>query len=139
MSIFKKIRNIFSPDSDEDYTDDTDYYSFESNIDKLEKKSQYPISPYQAFKIAEQDNNLKTNFFRLDSRYISYLGFDDCKVELVDGDNNRKYYLVNITKGEISWLDDDTFYDGIFCDNDFDLLQCLIDVETGEYIYYPKK
>ena len=39
MSIFKKIRNIFSPDSDEDYTDDTDYYSFESNIDKLEKKS----------------------------------------------------------------------------------------------------
>jgi len=103
------------------------------------KKSQYPISPYQAFKIAEQDNNLKTNFFRLDSRYISYLSFDGCKVELVDGDNNRKYYLVKILKGEISWLDDTTFYDGILCDNDFDLLQCLIDVETGEYIYYPKK
>ena len=130
MSILKKILNIFSHDSDEDYTDDTDYYSFENNIDKLEKTSQYTISPYQAF---------KTNFFRLDSRYISYLSFDDCKVELVDGDNNRKYYLVKILKGEISWLDDTTFYDGILCDNDFDLLQCLIDVETGEYIYYPKK
>ena len=139
MSIFQKIRNIFNTDSDDDYTDDTDYYLFESNIDKLEKTSQYAISPYKAFKIAEQDNNLKTDFFRIDSRYISYLSFDDCKVELVDGDNNRKYYLINITKGEVSWIDGETFYDGFLVDKDFDLLQCLIDVETGEYIYYPKK
>lgn len=139
MSIFQKIRNIFNTDSSDDYTDDTDYYMFNSNIDKLEKTSQYAISPYMAFKIAKQNDNLKTNFFRRDSRYISYLSFDDCKVELVDGDNNRKYYLVNITKGQVSWIDGETFYDGFLTKKDFALLQCLVDVETGEYFYYPKK
>lgn len=109
-----------------------------SNISKLAKNSKYPISPYQAFEIASQNNNLKTNFNRIDERCISYLSFDDGKVKLITGDNGKKYYRVNITKGEISWVNEDTFYDGILCDDDFKILQCLIDAETGEYIFDPK-
>ena len=31
------------------------------------------------------------------------------------------------------------FWDGWASENDLNLLQCLVDVNTGEYIYFPQK
>lgn len=145
MSLLHKLYHIFfTKDSIQDENDLWDNL-YSTNIDKLDKTSIYPISPYQAFKIAEQSNNLKSDYFRNASKYISYLDFSDCKVELVDGDNGKKYWFVKITEGEfssISTSEDDfstTFVDGTLGKDDFKLLQCLIDVNTGDYIYYPKK
>lgn len=145
MSLIHKIHDFFCPYVEED--DDSSLWDelFVSKIDKLDKTSEYPISPYQAFKIAEQNNNLKSDYFRNASKYISYLNFSNCKVDLIDGDNGRKYWFVKITEGEystISTSEDDfytTFVDGYLGKDDFEMLQCLIDVNTGEYIYYPKQ
>lgn len=144
MSLIHKIHDLFCTDDTEE-NDPLWNELFVSKIDKLDKTSEYPISPYQAFKIAEQNNNLKSDYFRNTCKYISYLDFSNCKVDLVDGDNGRKYWFVKITEGEfssISTSEDDSstiFSDGKLGNDDFKLLQCLIDVNTGEYIYYPKK
>lgn len=145
MSLMHKLYELFCNNNSEE--DDDGFWNdlFTSKIDKLDKTSEYPISPYHAFKIAEQSNNLKSDYFRNAGRFISYLDFSNCKVELVDGDNGRKYWFVKITEGEfssISTSEDDfstTFVDGTLGKDDFKMLQCLIDVNTGEYIYYPKK
>lgn len=53
--------------------------------------------------------------------------------------NEKKYFQIQIIKGDISWMENSTFYDGWLYEDDLDLLRCLIDVNTGEYIYYPNK
>lgn len=139
MSFIHKFFEFFNRNNDDLYDD-----CFTNNIENLDRNSEYYISPYQAFKIAEQSNHLKSDFFRNTNQYISYLDFTDCNVELVDGDNGKKYWLVKITKGKFSSIsyneDDDStiFSDGRLGKDDFNLLQCLIDVNTGEYIFYPK-
>lgn len=136
MSIFDKIYGIFNKDDD--------CLCLDKPEKKLAKTSEYFISPYEAFKIAEKKYNLKTDFFRIADGYISYLDFTDCNVELVDGDNGKKYWLVKITESKFSSInssEDDfstTFSDGYINKNDLKKLQCLIDVNTGEYIYYPE-
>ena len=143
MRMIDRLYDLFRDDDENDEKEpkykldifDDGYVPRCSNVSKLAQTSEYPISPYKAFEIASQNNNLKTNFNRIDERCISYLSFDDGKVKLITGDNGKKYYRVNITKGEISWVNGDTFYDGILCDDDFKILQCLIDAETVEYIF----
>lgn len=139
MSFIHKFFEFFNRNNDDLYDD-----CFTNNIENLDRNSEYYISPYQAFKIAEQSNHLKSDFFRNTNQYTSYLDFTDCNVELVDGDNGKKYWLVKITKGKFSSIsyneDDDStiFSDGRLNKDDFNLLQCLIDVNTGEYIFYPQ-
>lgn len=144
MSLIHKIYELFcnKNDNDNDFCWDD---LLVNKIDKLDKVSKYPISPYEAFKIAEHSNNLKSDYFRNANKYISYLDFSNCEVNLIDDTNGKKYWHVKITEGEfssISTSEDDystTFSDGYLDENDFKMLQCLIDVNTGEYIFYPQK
>lgn len=145
MYLLHKLYNIFFTKDSIQVEDDLWDDLFTTNIDKLDKTSQYPISPYQAFKIAELNNNLKSDYFRTACKYISYLDFTNCNVDLVDGNNGSKYWFVKITEAKFSSIsisEDDfstTCCDGKLGKNDLKNLQCLIDVNTGEYIYYPKK
>lgn len=116
-------------------------------IEKLNKNSKYPISEYQAFQIANENQNLKTDYYRNSDKKITYLDFTNCNVKLVTK-SKKKYWHIKITDGKVSWIEfneknTDEFTEPIFCDGflikkDFKKLQCLIDVNTGEYIYYSK-
>lgn len=129
------------------------FYDIDDKIEQLDKSSIYPISEYQAFQIANQNRNLKTDYKKNSGKYIVDLDFSDFKIKLVDGDNKQKYWLVTITEGDFTEAPPFHDYDaddrmlfyttvsrrGYFDKKDLKKLQCLIDVNTGEYIYYPKK
>ena len=128
------------------------FYDIDDKIEQLDKSSIYPISEYQAFQIANQNRNLKTDYKKNSGKYIVDLDFSDFKIKLVDGDNKQKYWLVKITEGDFTEAPPFHDYDaddrmlfyttvsrrGYFDKKDLKKLQCLIDVNTGEYIYYPK-
>lgn len=142
--------NLDDDENDDDSLDDDEEDSFDmfiSPIEKLDKTNIYPISQYQAFQIANENQNLKTDYYRNSDKRITYLDFTNCKVKLVTK-SKKKYWHIRITAGKVSWVEFDEdnideFPEPIFCDGflikkDFKKLQCLIDVNTGEYIYYSK-
>lgn len=49
---------------------------FEYDKRQLDEKYNYPILRSEAFKIANRNQNLKSDFCRNDKRDISYLSFD---------------------------------------------------------------
>lgn len=104
--------------------------------DKLDASDEYPISKFKAFKIANENPNLRADFCRNDERKISYLSFKDCEIKLKNY-NNDSYWHIQITKGDISWIEyEDDFYDGVLDADDCKKLQCLVNVNTGEYLYF---
>ena len=113
---------------------------------KKEQKRDNPygfkISKSQAFKIANANENLKTDYYKRSKKNITYLGFDekDIKLKTLKG---KKYWQIQILSGEVSSVEYGENYtnnlDGFFNKEDLKKLRCLIDVETGEYIYYPKE
>lgn len=109
-------------------------YEFKSKYDRLDNSDTYPITQGEAFRIADENQNLKTDFCRNDYRRITYLSLNNCKANLVNK-NDEKYWHIQITDGDISWKDEDTFCDGFLIDEDLKKLQCLVNVNTGEYIY----
>lgn len=115
--------------------EDGSKFKFVSKYDKLDDSDRFPISQRKAFKIAEADQNLKTDFYKKDKRHITYLSFDDFYVDLVER-NGEKYWLVQITEGDISWIDGDTCCDGWLGKDDCSKLQCLVNANTGEYKYF---
>lgn len=142
MSIIQKLHDLLLNNNDDEEKIDFEGFIGIDKTQKLPQTSEYRISPYEAFQIASKNENLKTDYFKRASEFISYLDFTDCKYELVDGDNGKKYWLIRITEGDISSIYTDenlnsTFADGNLTEEDSPKLQCLIDVETGEYIYFP--
>lgn len=111
---------------------------------KIEKDEKYnlPISKRKAYEIAQKNENLKTDYFRKSGRgYLSYISFIDEEIELVEI-NNKKYWQIQILGGNVSGIEDTEdggtrYWDGFFGEDDLRKLRCLIDTETGEYIYYP--
>ena len=96
----------------------------------------------KAIEIAKKNNTLKTDFCRNSDREgISYLSFNDYKTDLVNL-NNKKYWQFQVLSGDISWISNkknETIYnDGWLGENDLKFLRCLIDVETGDYSYFPE-
>ncbi len=138
----RKKKLIIEPDDTEEIEevipDDiiVNYYS------ELQKKPDdpyhYPISQKEAFAIANRDENLKTDFWKRKKDNITYLFFEKARVhpvELLD----HVFWHVEILSGEISGMKItdkyDECWDGFFSKNDLKLLQCYIDVNTGEYYY----
>lgn len=112
-------------------------------IEEEDAKYPYPIKKSTVEYIVNKDDKLKSDFCKnTDRRSITYLSFDDSVISLVEIDS-KKYWQYQVTKGDISWIEfskhGNTFCDGMLVNNDFKLLKCLIDVETGEYTYYPEK
>lgn len=108
---------------------------------KEEMKYNFPISENQAIEIAERNENLKTDYCKHTNRgAISYLSFEDRKVDLVEI-YNKKYWQIQILAGDVSGMSvtdkEDYCWDGWLGKDDLKKLRCLIDVQTGEYIYYP--
>lgn len=139
-----KIRNLFNKNSDSD-EESIDLLSIllKDSVYELDDSDEYPISQYKAFCIANQPQNLKSDYCKLDDRRITYIDFTHCKVELIDY-NNEQYWHIKIINGDVSWVkfdDDDefntTFCDGPFLEDDFKKLQCLVNVNNGTYLYYP--
>ena len=84
---------------------------------------------------------MKTDFCRnSDRKGISFLGFDNYTIDVIEK-NEKKYWQFQVLSGDISWMDfekNETIYcDGKLVEDDFKFLRCLIDTESGDYIYYP--
>ena len=101
-----------------------------------------PISKEDALCIASMDNNLKSDFCRAKKYGYTYICFDDADIELIEL-KGKKYWQVQIKSGELSGTDyykrDIIDWDGDIGEKDLPYLRCLIEVETGKYIYYPTK
>ena len=143
-SIINKLKEIIDK---EDYVgeDRLDFLNFPDDLfdeKKDDNKYSYPILRSKAIDIARKNNTLKTDFCRnSNNKGISYLGFTTYDIKPVEK-NNKTFWLFQVLDGDISWIefdDDDntTYCDGKFSDDDLKYLRCLIDVETGDYIYYP--
>lgn len=100
----------------------------------------FNISKSDAFYIANQNENLKTDYYRRRKGNITYIGFNEKSIKLVSL-NKKIYWQIQILDGEVSGIDYngeyETCWDGFFSKSDLKKLRCLIDVDTGEYIYYP--
>lgn len=104
-------------------------------------KYNFPIKRSMAINIAQKNNTLKTDFCRnSDRKGISFLGFDNYTIDVIEK-NEKKYWQFQVLSGDISWMDfekNETIYcDGKLVEDDFKFLKCLIDTESGDYIYYP--
>ena len=115
----------------------------QQRIEEEDSKYPYPIKKSKAEEIANRDDTLKTDFCRNSNRKsVTYLSFNDTSLEVIEKDG-KKYWQYQVTEGDISWIEfgkhGNTFCDGWLGGDDFKWLRCLIDVETGEYIYYPQK
>lgn len=110
------------------------------DIKKEKKKTKkYNISKEEAFNIASESRNLKTDFVKNSNRKnVTFLTFGDKEIKIVNI-KNKKYWQIQILDGEISQMYNDSFFDGFIKKEETKYLRCLVDANTGEYIYYPKK
>lgn len=131
MNFTKKILNFFK------------YNVNKNNIeDSNDNPYNFKISKNEAFNIANRNENLKSDYCRTLRKKLTYLSFDKKKITLVNL-NNKSYWKIQILSGETSGIDYDyennteTLWDGFILKKDLKYLRCLIDVNTGEYIFYP--
>lgn len=105
-------------------------------IQKMDETDIYPVSKREAVMIAGQSKNLKSDFCRQDDRNIGYIGFNSQDIELKEY-NNEKYWHIKVKDADISWYDTDSdeYCDGFAQEDDLKKLQCLVNVQTGKYIY----
>lgn len=140
MNIFKNIFEYFNMDNRKNRNE----LRSRQQDDFETKYGQYKflISSDTAYEIACQNENLKTDYCRANRKSYSYIGFRDKRIDLVEIDQ-RLYWKIQILDCDISGIDfekgETVFWDGFVPDKDLYKLKCLIDVETGEYIYYPRK
>lgn len=124
----------------DDYVEDGDFYWGED----ADENYGFPISKGTAYEIATRNINLKSDFCRAKKYRYTYLGFKKTKIDLIEL-NNKKYWQIQVLGGDTAGSDYDrkydevTDWDGDLVYEDFPLLRCLVDAETGEYIYYPDK
>lgn len=112
------------------------------NIDEL-NQHKYKVSVRRALKIANKDETLKTDFMKKNwqerQEVITYIKFRDKKVDYIEL-NGRGYWQIQVTSGDISGRrgeKGEIWWHGSIVEETSNLLRCLIDVETGEYRYYP--
>ncbi len=134
-SLFKRFRI----NNDDEYNDILEDIFEDGKAEQLEYY--FSITKAKAFEIADEDENLKTDYCRNNIKdNISYLYFSKKNMKVVKLDD-KKYWQIQILDGEISGVNyrrnSTECWDGTFDKEDLKLLRCLVDVETGEYIYYP--
>ena len=106
-----------------------------------EKECSLPVSERDAVRIAEADENLRSDFAKNspDSPTSYSIRSEDVNTAIKDG---KEYWLVQVTEcmfgGCYEEGDALCFYDGEFNEEELDKLRCLIEKETGAYIYYPR-
>ena len=128
-------------DADEFFEVEKHYMESPEKLKEEDAKYNFPILRSKALEIANRDENLKTDYCRNTSRgNISYIWNKKKKIEVVEIEN-KKYWQIQILSGDVSGMEVNRNgsynWDGWLGDKDLNLLRCLVDVETGEYIYYP--
>lgn len=137
------LENITQEDIDKEKNFNKDLYDIDNGEDADENYG-LPISKGTAYEIATRNINLKSDFCRAKKYLYTYLGFKKVKIDLIELDN-KKYWQIQVLAGDTAGsnynrkYDEVTDWDGVLADEDFPLLRCLVDAETGEYIYYPDK
>ena len=106
-------------------------------------ESSFKIKMADAFNIVGVADRLKADFLKHTKRVgeITSLNFNDNSTKLLTI-NGRNYWCVQIIDADILEKDaciTDEDSDNGFTTDDMLFLRCLIDVETGEYVYYPYK
>ena len=146
------LENITQEDIDKEKNFNKDLYDIDDYIEEgdfywgedADENYGLPISKGTAYEIATRNINLKSDFCRAKKYLYTYLGFKKVKIDLIELDN-KKYWQIQVLAGDTAGSDYDrkydevTDWDGVLADEDFPLLRCLVDAETGEYIYYPDK
>ena len=97
----------------------------------------YPVSESEALSIADKKLT-KVYMKNWDGGIPTYVSLF-LEVDGVVTKNNRKYYHIKCTGGDISGADNGTLWDGEVSKKGAKKLQCLIDVENGKYIYIGDK
>lgn len=144
MQYLEDLYNTISETDNEKSEEEKEEKGLWSNIKKSFEKEDFskPISKEDAFSIASEDNNLKSDFCRAKKYSYTYISFDDADIDLIEL-KGKNYWQVQIKSGELSGTDyykrDVIDWDGDIIEEDLPYLRCLIEVETGKYIYYPTK
>ncbi len=137
----KAISDLYNTIADT-YNEEEEYLEFIDKEDAEEDLFSKPISKEDALCIASMDNNLKSDFCRAKKYGYTYISFDDADIELIEL-KGKNYWQVQIKSGELSGIDyykrDIIDWDGDIGEKDLPYLRCLIEIETGKYIYYPTK
>ena len=106
-----------------------------------EKECSLPISESDDVRIAEADENLRSDFAKNspDSPTSYSIRSETVNTAIKDG---KEYWLVQVTEcmfGGCYEVDgEECYYDSYFNEEQLDNLRCLIGKETGAYIYYPR-
>lgn len=142
---FNKLKEFFNLDGEgEDECNFTFDFDDDGETIKNIDDSQYKISQKEAFEIANLNRNLKSDFVRNVEDCITYLLFKKYATDITTI-NGKKYWNVKVLEADYSTIEDDEF-GTIFSDGTYrekyakeklNKLSCLIDVDTGEYKYYP--
>ena len=84
------IKNLFKKNEWIDpweVEDEEDF--FEDNMQEKDKEYDFPILRSEAIKIANENENLKTDFCRQYKRNITYLSFRKKKMDLIEKDGKQ--------------------------------------------------
>lgn len=126
----KTIAELFGFVSDPDIP-----IKINSDVKKMEYN--FPISESEAISIADKKLTkvYMKNWTGGIPTYVSLF------LEVVDVVNvkRHKFYYIKATGGDISGVDDGVLWDGVISKNGCKKLQCLVDVNTGKYIYIGDK
>lgn len=141
LKYFKNNNEYEEEDVNDDIFEREYYIEPKEELEKEDKKYDFPILRSKALEIADDDENLKSDYCRnAKNGFISWLSFKDKKIKIVEI-NNKKYWQIQILDADISGViekrNSSMHWDGTISKEDSKLLRCLIDTQTGEYIYYP--
>ena len=137
----KKGKDDFNPFTDEDIDINDECYIEEDN------RYHFKINKKMALRIALKTRNLLNSFCDItDNNYFSLEVFEK-NVDYIEIEDKR-YWLVQITKGMLHSVETHVVYDSFddineFFEKDIDnydrkYLKCLVNVDTGKYIYFMK-
>lgn len=117
-------------------------YLFPEPVEEdYKKKYELPISKRDAIEIAEKEENLIADFIKSspNSSKSFSIRAETVNTAIKDG---KEYWLVQVTEcmfgGCYEIKGEECYYDGYFNEEQLDNLRCLIEKETGAYIYYPR-
>ena len=117
-------------------------YLFPESIEKdCKKEYELPISKRDAVEIAEKEENLIADFIKNSPNSPKSFSIRAETVNTAIKDE-KEYWLVQVTEcmfgGCYEIKGEECYYDGYFNEEQLDNLRCLIEKETGAYIYYPR-
>ena len=140
---FKRKKNYYYDSSVRSNLNFRYFRDAPENINEL-NINEHRVSVERALKIVDKDENLKKDLKNRcwieDKEYIGFMEFTDKEVKYIEI-NGRGFWQITITDGRISGrrgTKGKIHWDGSLKSYK-SKLRALVDVQTGEYLYYPKK